>query len=319
MKSIIPAKQFGDAEIILVEQKPEVLRAIRQELRDRGSRNVTGTRSLNELQDRSAVELFDLMICNVDGEHQDFVEFNQVIRQGQHGPNPYVVTIGVTEIATEENIKRVMAAGIDSILLKPLSLAAVLDRISALVRLRKSFVVSSDYIGPDRRLRPRQEVCLPLIDVPNTLKDRIEDSYDEARIREAIAATNVKVNRQRTTQDAVLINQIVQQIVPCYDTGRVDDSILAHLLHLQRAAQDIAQRMEETDDAAVGELCTALGPIVETLIANHLTPDVKDVRLLEHVASAIFKAYGTEERVRMLSGDITATIKGARRYADARS
>lgn len=316
MTSHIERKRFGDARIILVEQKPELLRAIRQGLRDQASHNVIGTGKLRELQNRSAEDLIDLMICDVDGEHQGFLDFNKTMRQGGHGPNPYVVTIGVTETATEDKIKRVMEAGIDSILLKPFSFTALLDRISALVQSRKSFVVSTEYIGPDRRLRPRQEICLPLIDVPNTLKQRVENTYDEARICDAIGQTNERVNQQRTTQDAVLINQIVGQIAPWYDAGRIDDSILAYLLHLQRVAHDISQRMAKTEDAAVGELCTALVPITEKLIANHLTPDIMDVRLLQQVAKAIFTAYGTGQKVETYSQDIVASIKGAERYRD---
>ena len=312
-------KKFGDARIILVEQKPEVLQAFRQGLRERGFRHVIGTDSLGELEDSSANDLIDLIICDVDGEHEGFPAFNKMVRQGGHGPNPYVVTVGVTKTPTEANIKRVMESGIDSILLKPLSMNALLDRVSALVMARKSFVVSASYIGPDRRLRPRQEVCLPLVNVPNTLKERFDETYSDVRIREEIAKANLIVNQQRATQDAVLINEIVRQIVPYYDTGDADDSVLIHLLHLQRTVLDISRRMDKAEDAAVSKLCKTLAPIVEKLIASHLVPDMKDVRLMQDVASAIFMAYGTEDRVEALTNDIAATISGAGRYSSLRS
>ena len=313
------SKNFDDANIILVEQKPEVLQAFRHGLREWGFHNIVSSDKLSELEDRSAEKLIDLMICDVDGQNEGFSAFNKLIRQGGHGPNPYVVTIGITEVPTEENIKRVIEAGVDSILLKPLSINALVDRISALVSMRKAFVVSTGYIGPDRRLRPRQETCLPLVGVPNTLQERFEGTFDEARILEAIENTNQQINVQRATQDAVLIDQIVRQIVPCYDLGRVDDSILVHLHHLQRTVLDISRRMEKAGDAAVGDLCSALLPIVQKIIASHLTPDTKDLRLLQDVATAIFMAYGTEEKIAALSSDIARTIKRTGRYSEDES
>lgn len=298
-------RRFGDINVVLVEQNPQVLKAFRQGLRDRGFNNVVATRNMGELEDRSAESLIDLVICDADGEHEGFPAFNKLVRQGGHGQNPYVVTIGVTEVPTEANIKRVFDAGVDNILLKPLSMNALLDRLSAIIMRRKSFVVSSEYIGPDRRIRPRQELCLPLINVPNSLKDRLDGTYDEARLRHEIAKANTLVNRQRATQDAVLIDQIVRQIAPCYDAGEIDDSVLMHLHRLVRTVHDIVRRMENAEDKAVGELSKSMIPILEKLIGNHLAPDISDIRQMQDLATSIYMAYGTEEKAAELSADGT--------------
>jgi len=295
--------RFGDVNVVLVEQNPQVLKAFHHGLRERGFSKAVGTRDLGELEDCAAETLVDLVICDTDGEHEDFPAFNKLVRQGGHGQNPYAVTIGVTENPTEANIKRVFDAGVDNILLKPLSMNALLDRLSAILMRRKAFVVASDYIGPDRRIRPRQELCLPLIDVPNTLKERLDGTYDEARIRKEIAAANQLVNRHRATQDAVLINQIVSQIAPCYDAGEIDDAVLMHLHRLVRTVHDIVRRMENAGDKAIGKLSKSMIPILEKLISNHLAPDISDIRQMQNLATSIFMAYGTEEKAAELSSD----------------
>lgn len=295
-------KRFADVNVVLVEQDPDTLQTLQQALHDRGFANVIGTQSLGELEDRAAETLIDLVISDTDDDHQGFPAFNKLVRQGGHGKNPYSVAIGVTGTPTEANIKRVLDAGVDTVLLKPLSMNVLLDRLSAIIMRRKSFVVSSEYIGPDRRIRPRQELCLPLIDVPNTLKERMNGTYDEARIRHEIERANRLVNQQRATQDAVLINQIVSQIAPCYDAGEVDDSVLMHLHRLIRTVHDIIRRMDTAADAAVGDLSRSMIPVLEKLVANHMTPDINDIRQIQNLATSIFMAYGAEDKAAELSG-----------------
>jgi DNA-binding response OmpR family regulator len=271
---------FSDTKIVFVEPQRDTRSAVRDGLRARGFDDIVATSNMGQLEDLVGESLIDLVICDAEVDNEGFSSFMNLVRQGGHGPNPYLVTVATTEVTTESNVKRVVDAGIDNILVKPFSLGALLDRISALVHWRKSFVVSANYIGPDRRLRPRQEVCLPLIEVPNTLKERFDGTYNEARILEEISNINEKVDLQRTTQDAVLINEIVRQIVPHYETGPADDSILIHLNHLLRAAHDISRRLKYAGDTHVADLCKSLIPITEKVLANHVAPDKKDIRLL---------------------------------------
>lgn len=306
---------FKDVRLVLAEPKPETQTAIRDGLRARGFLDIVTTSSMGKLEDTVGENLVDLVICDTEIDNEAFPAFSKLVRQGGHGPNPYLLSIGVTETPSEENVKRIIDAGIDSVLIKPFSMNAMLDSISALIHWRKSFVVSANYIGPDRRLRPRQQVCLPLIDVPNTLKEHVDQTYDEARILRDIAATNEKVNLQRMTQDAVLINEIVKQIVPHYEAGQKNDTVLIHLHHLLRTAHDISRRMREGSDKNVISLCKSLIPIVETLLENHLSPDMKNVRLLQNVSTAIYMAYNTDEKTESLSNDIAESIQGAKRFS----
>ena len=308
--------QFEGARVIVVDPNREVRHAICEGLRARGMTHVDGTGALTELEDMVGSNLIDLIVGDATFAEEGFTKIAKKIRLGDHGPNPYLVAMAAIGSPTEENFKDIVSSGIDNVLVKPLSVKTLVDRITTVVHKRKSFVVSSEYIGPDRRLRPRQQVCLPLVDVPNTLKERFDGTFDEERILEEIARTNEQVNIQRTTQNAVLINEIVRQIVPHFEAGEADDGILLHLNHLRRAAKDSAKRAAESGDKNVAGLCNALVPVTQKMLNDHLTPDPKDLKLLQDLGTSIYMANRTDRRIRELSEDITDTIKGAKRFAD---
>lgn len=308
--------QFDGARVIVVEPDLQMQQLICVGLRARGLTHVDGTDSLAKLEDYVGEHLVDLIVGDAEFAEEGFGKIAKRIRQGDHGPNPYLVVMAAIADATEENFKRIVSSGTDNVLVKPINVTTLVDRITTVVHKRKPFVVSSEYIGPDRRLRPRQQVCLPLLEVPNTLKARFNGTFDEEQILAEIAAVNEQVNIQRTKQNAVLINEIVRQIVPHFESGDADDGVLLHLNHLRRAANDSAKRAAESGDDNVAELCRTLIPVTQKLLGNHLKPDEKDLRLLQNLSTSIHMAYETGDRVEALSREISTTIKGAKRFAD---
>src|SRR3546814_18089900 len=61
-----------------------------------------------------------------------------------------------------------------SLLVKPLSTRIILDRIETVALHRKPFVVTSDYIGPDRRTAvARRDSNVPLIEVPHPPREKM--------------------------------------------------------------------------------------------------------------------------------------------------
>ncbi len=308
-------QQFEGARVAVIDPNREVRHAICEGLRARGFGHVDGTGSLAELEDMLGNHLVDLVIGDAEFDEEGFTKIAKAVRQGDHGPNPYLIAMASLSDPTEDNFKQVVAAGTDNVLVKPLSVKMLIDRITTVVHKRKPFVVSTDYIGPDRRLRPRQQVCLPLLDVPNTLKERFDGTFDEDRILEEIAQANEKVNLQRTTQNAVLINEIVRQIVPYFETGDVDDGILLHLNHLRRAAKDSANRVKDSKDKHVARLCQSLVPVTQKLINDYQSPDRKDLKLLQDLGTSIYMANKTDHHIEELTQDITDSIESAKRFA----
>ena len=123
--------------------------------------------------------MFDIVIFEEAPEGSGFQSLGRKIRFGAVGTNPFQVLITTTSSAEIAMVKRAINDGVDNILAKPFGSLALTDRINALIHTQKSFAVTSSYIGPDRRLVPRAEVNLPLINVSNTLRDKALNQFDE--------------------------------------------------------------------------------------------------------------------------------------------
>ena len=99
------------------------------------------------------------------------------IRAGELGVNPFIGTIITVWQPSEAVIRRIVNCGTDDIIVKPLSPKQIMDRVNVVAFNRKPFVVTSEYIGPDRRsgrkLKEGEEADpsddVPRIEVPNTL------------------------------------------------------------------------------------------------------------------------------------------------------
>ena len=67
------------------------------------------------------------------------------------GYNPFIVIIVTAWEKSTGLINRVVNSGADDLLLRPFSTALLGQRIEAHIERRKGFVITTDYVGPDRR------------------------------------------------------------------------------------------------------------------------------------------------------------------------
>jgi CheY-like chemotaxis protein len=77
-------------------------------------------------------------------------------------PNPRVPVILLTGRCSEADVQQARRAGVDEFVGKPFTPAALLSRIQLVLLKPRPFVVSDDYIGPDRRRRAELSYSGPL-------------------------------------------------------------------------------------------------------------------------------------------------------------
>ena len=149
---------------------------MRDGLKSRGFGQVIAAKSMEDMANSIEINLVDLIICDAEMNNHELATLNRIVRHGQHGPNPYVSVIATSREPTHENVKRLIDAGVDSLLAKPISMVKLLQRIETLTHSRAAFSITPEYVGPDRRIGPRDEACQPLIEVPNSLREKAEGS-----------------------------------------------------------------------------------------------------------------------------------------------
>jgi hypothetical protein len=168
-------------------------------------------------------------------------------------------------------VQQVVNSGADDLVARPMSTALLGERIKGLVERRKPFVVTSDYIGPDRRRDPGRNSAERL-EVPNSLKIRTADGVTEDDAERQIATSvedgKTRVNLEKIRRDSVTLGvqmRMLEQKTP----GARDFFDL--LPRMEKLSEEIKRRLKGTVHDTAGVWCDSILDSVRTLTA------VKDV------------------------------------------
>ncbi len=108
-----------------------------------------GGEALQMLREAPAdVALVDLNMSPVDG-----ITFTREVRNAPDSPDMYLPVIIMTGHVERAHVEAARDAGVNEFVLKPLTPAAMVGRIEAVIQRPRPFVRASSYFGPDRRRR----------------------------------------------------------------------------------------------------------------------------------------------------------------------
>ncbi|MFO1247578.1 MAG: hypothetical protein U1E93_04990 [Alphaproteobacteria bacterium] len=93
----------------------------------------------------------DIALCEAQGAADELCAAIQAMRQGGAAHNPFIVIIVTAWEKSSALINKVVSSGADDLILRPFSTASLGQRIETHIDRRKGFVITTDYVGPDRR------------------------------------------------------------------------------------------------------------------------------------------------------------------------
>lgn len=128
-----------------------MLKLIREILIDKRAHRVIGVTRAEDALLKLQSETFDLVIADAALPEIDGIELTRQIRDGvssAHREKPVLLTM---TLATTGRIRDAREAGVDEILLKPLTITSLTAKVLAAVYGRRRFLEAPDYAGPDRR------------------------------------------------------------------------------------------------------------------------------------------------------------------------
>lgn len=287
---------FDQVRVLLGEPSAELRHGIRAALLQGGFRQILDTTTVRVAREAIQAGVVDVMICDIDLSEGDICDLAFKVRHHQLGPNPFVVIIMLAGKPDPSRIPHIIDAGVDDILIKPVSLDGLVGRIENLIYGRKRFVVTTDYVGPDRRKGPRpgtQDV--PQLDVPNPLRARVVGGVELQKFQDSIDRAVRMINEQKIERHGFQIHYLVDKLMPLLEAKSLGEAkpMLDRLVYV---AEDISRRLKGSKYAHVGELCltmVSLGGRVRDSLAK---PNDMDLRLLPKLAQAIQRAFVPEEK-----------------------
>jgi CheY-like chemotaxis protein len=208
----------------------------------------------------------DIAFCEMQNADGDLCEVIQSLRQGSEGSNPFIVIIATAWEKNAPMIAHVIDSGADDLLLRPFSTALLQSRIETHIKHRKGFVVTTNYVGPDRRRDPGRPSDIELFEPPNSLKmkakERLTPEIIAQRLDEEIRVARSVMNSEKLRRDAFQVCiqwRLVQDQIP----GQA--SYDEHLARIAVLVRSIAKRCHEADMAQAASWCDSILAAVEGL------------------------------------------------------
>jgi DNA-binding response OmpR family regulator len=247
----------------------------------------------------------DLLICDASDSEHEFITLIRELRDMQQPGDAFLPIMTLTWAPTAEIIHRIVNCGTDLILTLPLSMGKMRNAIDTLISKRKPFVVTSTYIGPDRRKDPRpgtQEV--ESITVPNALRHKV--TGDDGGIN--VAEVTHKIREQRVERSAARITWTVGTLVA--SVREQGDADVCHLIdELMFTARDLNNRIGETRYAHQLALSESLLGVAHDLVEKGSVSEA-DLELLPQLALALELAMGRDDAGSIEAAlDISRTVR----------
>jgi DNA-binding response OmpR family regulator len=249
----------------------------------------------------------DLALCECQGADAELCKMIQELRQGAAGFNPFIVIIVTAWEKSAGLVSKVVNSGADDLLLRPFSTGVLASRIETHVERRKGFVVTSDYVGPDRRKDAVRPSNVELFEPPNSLKmkakERLSAEQATARLDTELRSARELLNSEKLRRDAFQISilwRLMQEYVPGVVSIRDDLEKIAQL------SKGVARRCRDTEYEMALDWCESVSAAVEGLLAG--VDRNAAMHLLGHASLSLNHVFHPEKSTTEILSEIDATV-----------
>ena len=258
-----------------------------------GFREIRECRSIQDIITLLETDAIDLLLIDIDTETDEICTIVRDVREGRLGPDPYLVIMAMTWHPEQDMIARALQTGTDDLIAKPISTKVLSERTANLVHHRRDFVVTTSYVGPDRRTPDRHKPGdLPTIKVPNSL--RFKATGDPAAVADvgALAAA--------------------REVIKTHRVFRISAEISDKALTLEKGID--GQKRAAIPNADLKELVDKVAEINRLIRSEELTQLKTIGHSMTHVVNSIVEVGHASKRLlavlRLHSQAIAATVKG---------
>lgn len=246
----------ANAEVLLYDPLPANLAVTRTSLLALGFLRISTTASIVGLTNALVRHTPHLLISNCNRDDGWLLGFIQNLRQANTVHNPFLPVILTSWDRGADFISTAVDSGADDFMVRPVSTEILGQRIALIVEKRKPFVVSSGYVGPDRRLG-RSLSSSSLFCPPNVLKCVLErrfNSTDRPTVLDRdLADERRRLHYRKLRCDALRLGAYVRQWQEAKAPCRAD-----YLARMQGLAKSMRTRSEELGDASLIKSCSRL-------------------------------------------------------------
>jgi len=279
---------FDRVDLLLVSAKSQYSSSLRQSLSDLEFRNIRNAETVDDVLKALETRPPDFMISDYQLADGVICDVIRDIRHNRVGINPFMSIIVTTWEPTEALVREVADCGADDLLVQPASRKQLSHRVKMLTYHRKHFVVTSNYIGPDRRNGPRpgKQVIEPK-EVPNVMQARVLGKDASSDIQREIDKAIEALNLEKIVRNVSHIGYQTQQLLAAIrhedDLEKINNIIDDILM----TSGETRRRLGNTDLQPVSKLCQSISDVAERVRERLDDPLERDLKLMPALAMSL--------------------------------
>ena len=251
-----------------------------------GVLNVTTKTDLGTIRKMMDETAPDLIVLGADVA-ADVFDFVRDIRHSKLGENPFVMITTLVDNDQVAAVKKAMQAGTDDIIIKPLKEDQLLQRLKRVTVNRQAFVVTSDYLGPDRRAKNRPS-SIRRIQVLNTMLEKANgNDIQKEEIKAAVESSVNDVLHARLDSNSYRLGFVCHLIIDAYETKNITPDIKDKILVLVEVLRDAAKTAERINEGELGMVCGSLAKQVEEIAERYDNPSERDIKMIQKLTRAV--------------------------------
>lgn len=228
----------------------------------------------------------DLIVLGADVS-PDVFDFVRDIRHSKLGNNPFLMITTLVDNDQIAAVKKAMQAGTDDIIVKPLKEDALLQRLRRVTVNRQAFVVTSDYLGPDRRAKNRPS-SIRRIQVLNTMLEKANGKDIQIEeVKSAVEGSMNEVLHARLDSNSYRLGFVCHIIIDAYETKTITPDVKDKILVLVDVLRDAAKTAERINEGELGLLCGSLAKQVEEIAERYENPSERDIKVIQKLTRAV--------------------------------
>jgi len=285
---------YDKVRVLIAEPDKTLRETIEQDLISLGFKEIVSTNVVSQVKTAVLSGAVDLLICDTSLKDGCMVEIIKNLRLGVYGEDIFPVVITLLSNPTKRLVHEVIDCGSDAILVKPVALETLHQRILELTAKRERFVVTSDYIGPDRRKKQREGcMVIPKTEVPNPLRNRVTGYLNDAEFQSYVCRVSEIINEMRIKRQSYHMGYLVEKIQPAYEASPESCELPSDWPYLVYTAKDLAHRVKSSRFTSVkGMTATLINFVDDIELSGALA--AHDFRLLSHLTEGISRGCGSD-------------------------
>jgi len=275
---------FSGVEVILVDHNQPTRAGVKSGLFQHGIRGILDLNTVEAMLNEFKGKFYDLLILDAGSDPQKAAWVIGQIRHGRIGNNSFISIIALVDEGDKEAELKVMNAGADKIVGKPYSVNSVYTAITGLVAERRPFVVTNDYVGPDRHVdSPNPSTNIPRFEVPNSLWAKIINRSSSERLMQVVNTVEERLNEQKVRRDIVQLAWLLERIE---EANHVDRSPSKYFGRMAEVLGELNLRGSRTPYAASIQRFAEMEDVVRGL-AEVEKPGDADIAELRSMAGSL--------------------------------